>query len=230
MAFRSVVLAEKRRTSPTPHDLCSRLPDPMDAARIFRIELLDCATRRKHSIFRQAEHSMALPWEWGQSSYFRLEPMSCSAPENGARVRPGLLSGRAVAGRSAFSPTTSGLSLAMPTAPISTKHSCSPSLPIRHRRHGRLRSRAKVPTIGRQANGGTGQLYGCQNCQGWGAAGQHRRRRALLGRLSRHRSPWFRRPSRDDLPVSGAMIDVAHVRSWHLADIDADDEHVRFWG
>ena len=21
-----------------------------------------------------------------------------------------------------------------------------------------------------------------------------------------------------------------HVRSWHIADMDADDEHVRFWG
>ena len=37
-----------------------------------------------------------------------------------ARVRPGLLSGRAVAGRWAFSPTTTGLSLATPTAPMST--------------------------------------------------------------------------------------------------------------
>jgi hypothetical protein len=27
-----------------------------------------------------------------------------------------------------------------------------------------------------------------------------------LDGLSRHRSPWFRRPARDDLPVSGAMI------------------------
>ena len=52
--------------------------------------------------------------------------MSCSAPGNGARVRPGFLSGRAVAGRSAFSPTTSGLSLATPTAPISTKHILQP--------------------------------------------------------------------------------------------------------
>ena len=23
---------------------------------------------------------------------------------------------------------------------------------------------------------------------------------------------------------------VANVRYWHIADIDADDEHVRFWG
>ena len=69
--------------------------------------------------------------------------MSCSAPGNGARVRPGFLSGRAVAGRSAFSPGTTGLSLATPTAPISTKHSCSPSSPIRHPRRGPLRCRAK---------------------------------------------------------------------------------------
>ena len=56
---------------------------------------------------------------------------------------------------------------------------------------------------------GTDQLPGRQDCQIWGAAGQHRWRRALLDRLSRHRSPWFRRPARDDLPVSGAMIKVA---------------------
>ena len=36
MAFRSIVLAHKRRSSPMPYALCSRLPDPMDAARIFR--------------------------------------------------------------------------------------------------------------------------------------------------------------------------------------------------
>jgi hypothetical protein len=55
---------------------------------------------------------------------------------------------------------------------------------------------------------GTGQLSSFQDCQGWGAAGQHRWRRALLDGLSRHRSPWFRWPAWDDLPVSGAMIDV----------------------
>jgi hypothetical protein len=81
------------------------------------------------------------------------QPMSCSAPGNGARVRPGLLSGRAAAGRSAFSATTTGPSLATPTAPISTKHSCSPSSPIRHRGRGPLRCRAKIPTTGRLANG-----------------------------------------------------------------------------
>jgi len=26
------------------------------------------------------------------------------------------------------------------------------------------------------------------------------------------------------------LIAVDDVRSWHLADIDADAEHVRFWG
>ena len=56
---------------------------------------------------------------------------------------------------------------------------------------------------------GTGQLPSFQDCQGWGAAGQHRWRRALLDGLSRHRSPWFRRPARDDLPVSDAMIHLA---------------------
>ena len=81
------------------------------------------------------------------------QPMSCSAPGNGARVRLGLLSGRAVAGRWAFSLSTTGLLLATPTAPISTKHSCSPSSPIRHHERGRLRCRAKIPTTGRQANG-----------------------------------------------------------------------------
>src|SRR6266568_2285259 len=55
----------------------------------------------------------------------------------------------------------------------------------------------------------TDKLHGRQDCQAWAAAGQHRWRRALLGRLSRHRSPWFRRSARDDLPVSGAMIEVA---------------------
>ena len=119
--------------------------------------------------------------------------------EMGARVRPGLLSGRA--GRSAFSPGTTGLSLARPTAPMSMKHSCSPSSPIRHRGRGRLRCRAKILTTG------TRQLPSFEDCQGWRAAGQHRWRRALLDGLSRYRSPWFRRPARNDLLVSDTMID-----------------------
>ena len=124
---------------------------------------------------------------------------SAPPPGNGARVRPGLLSGRA--GRSAFSPGTTGLSLARPTAPMSMKHSCSPSSPIRHRGRGRLRCRAKILTTG------TRQLPSFEDCQGWRAAGQHRWRRALLDGLSRYRSPWFRRPARNDLLVSDTMID-----------------------
>jgi hypothetical protein len=27
-----------------------------------------------------------------------------------------------------------------------------------------------------------------------------------------------------------SAIDPSNVRLWHIADIDADDEHVRFWG
>ena len=104
-------------------------------------------------IFRQSERSMALPWERGQSFCCRPQLMSCSEPGNGARVRPGLLSGKAVAGQSAFSPGTTGPSLATPTAPMSTKHSCSPSSPIRHHGRGRLRCRAKILTTGRLANG-----------------------------------------------------------------------------
>src|SRR6185369_3277398 len=65
---------------------------------------------------------------------------------------------------------------------------------------------------------GTGQLPGFQDCQGWGAAGQHCWRRALLDGFSRYRSPWFRRPAWDDLPVSSPLIDLTHVRSWHKAD------------
>ena len=105
------------------------------------------------------------------------------------------------AGRSAFSPGTTGLSLARPTAPMSMKHSCSPSSPIRHRGRGRLRCRAKILTTG------TRQLPSFEDCQGWRAAGQHRWRRALLDGLSRYRSPWFRRPARNDLLVSDRMID-----------------------
>ena len=59
---------------------------------------------------------------------------------------------------------------------------------------------------------GTGQLSGFQNCQVWRAAGEHRRRRALLDGLTRHRPPWFRRPTWVDLPLSSPLIDVAHVR------------------
>jgi hypothetical protein len=55
---------------------------------------------------------------------------------------------------------------------------------------------------------GTGQLPSFQDCEDWGTAGQHRWRRALLDGLSRHRSAWFRRPARDDLPVSGAIIEM----------------------
>ena len=58
---------------------------------------------------------------------------------------------------------------------------------------------------------GTGQLPSFQGGQGWGTASQHRRRRALLDRLSRHGSPWFRRPAWDDLPVPGAMIEVTEM-------------------
>src|SRR6478735_8786535 len=43
--------------------------------------------------------------------------------------------------------------LPTPTAPMSTKHSCSPSSPIRHRGRGRLPCRAKILTTGRLANG-----------------------------------------------------------------------------
>ena len=50
MAFRSIVLAHKRRSSPMPYALCSRLPDPMDAARIFRLELSEAEQRRKTAI------------------------------------------------------------------------------------------------------------------------------------------------------------------------------------
>lgn len=46
----------------------------------------------------------------------------------------------------------------------------------------------------------------------WGSAGQQHWRRALLGPLSPRRSPWFRRPARDDLPVSGAMIGMISDR------------------
>ena len=97
-------------------------------------------------IFRQAEHSMASPGEWDQSFCCRPEPMSCSEPGSGARVRPGFLSGKAAAGRSAFSATTPGLSPATPTAPISTKHICSPSSPIQQSRRGHLHCRAKTPS------------------------------------------------------------------------------------
>src|SRR6185437_15766567 len=71
---------------------------------------------------------------------------------------------------------------------------------------------------------GTGQLPSFQDCQSWGAAGQHRWRRALLDRLSRHRSPWFRRPARDDLPVSGAMIEVAGNRDVKQRNSDQQDK------
>ena len=96
---------------------------------------------------------MVSPSEQGQYFCCRPGPMSCSAPGNGARVRPGFLSGRAAAGRSAYSPTTSGRSPATPTAPLSTKHICSPSSPIRRQVRGRLPSRAKAPTTGKLANG-----------------------------------------------------------------------------
>jgi hypothetical protein len=36
----------------------------------------------------------------------------------------------------------------------------------------------------------------------------------------------FGRQARDDLPVSSAMIDVAHVRSWHKADEQASSPDV----
>ena len=65
---------------------------------------------------------------------------------------------------------------------------------------------------------GTDQLHGRQDSQAWGAAGQHHWRGALLGRLSRHRSPWFWRPARNDLPVSGAMIGV-------IVDRDVKQQH-----
>src|SRR6185369_6020081 len=54
---------------------------------------------------------------------------------------------------------------------------------------------------------GTGQLPSLQDCQGRGAADQHRWRRALLNGLSRRRSAWFRRPARDDISVSDAVIE-----------------------
>ena len=91
------------------------------------------------------------PWEWGQS-FGRPQPMSCSAPGNGAGVRPGsCLAGQWLDGgilaRHIWS-FTGGADRA-----ISTKLTCSPSSPIQHPRRGRLRFRAKVLTTGRLANG-----------------------------------------------------------------------------
>ena len=37
--------------------------------------------------------------------------------------------------------------------------------------------------------------------------------------------------TRSDLPLMQSSLSTQlDVRYWHIADIDADDEHVRFWG
>ena len=100
------------------------------ASFLVRLAVRSARTQCKHSILlAKVERSNGFDLgKRGRSFCCRPERMSCSAPGNGPRVRPGLLSGRAVAGRLAFSPGTTGLSLATPTAPMSTKTFLQPVL------------------------------------------------------------------------------------------------------
>ena len=58
---------------------------------------------------------------------------------------------------------------------------------------------------------GTGQFSSLQDCQAWGQPVSIVGGVALLDGLSRHRPPWFRRPTWDDSSVSSPLIDVVHV-------------------
>jgi hypothetical protein len=43
-------------------------------------------------------------------------------------------------------------------------------------------------------------------------------------------SDWDPRKAARAACLAHGGVAVCYVSSWHIADIDADDEHVRFWG
>ena len=145
--------------------------------------------------FRQSERSMALPWERGQSFCCRPQLMSCSSREMGRGPERGCCLARQwLDGRRSRLPQ---LVLRWRRRPCRCQRNIPAARPRLYDVTGVdvYAAGRRYLQLGDWRMVGASQLPSFQDSQSWGAARQHRRRRALLDALCRHWSPWFRRPA-----------------------------------